>query len=156
MISRLSSCLLYALVGVEDGRVTMASSERYVCHLFSLASSGYSLLFLYFPSFCWKIKEGLVNNWRGNHREWWCPWKSCCDSSRSINSDSWTELQRYLTYLAYLPLAHILELAAEVCPMSVFPCCPPSYQTLALLHSRMHKSVCCMHVRCSLSAATFH
>jgi hypothetical protein len=49
-----------------------------------------------------------------------------------------------------------LELAAEVCPMSVFPCCPPSYQTLALLHSRMHKSVCCMHVRCSLSAATFH
>jgi long-chain acyl-CoA synthetase len=59
-------------------------------------------------------------------------------------------------YLAYLPLAHILELAADVCPMSMFLCCPPSYQTLALLHSRMHKSVCCMHVRCSLSAATFH
>jgi hypothetical protein len=39
MISRLSSCV-YALVGVEDGRVIVASSERYVCHLFSLASSG--------------------------------------------------------------------------------------------------------------------
>jgi hypothetical protein len=136
MISRLSSCLLYALVGVEDGRVTVAASERYVCHLFSLASSGYSLLFLYFPSFCWNIKEGLVNNWRGDHREWWCPMETLLRQSQEYQQGFlnwaakisillichwptfWNLLQRYALFLC----SPVVLLAIKLWPCCIAGC----------------------------------